>query len=697
MKKSFLGFAAVATILMASSCSNEELVNPNVGTPGSVTFNVSIAQSLSTRAISDGKGATQLYYQLYTVNANDNETDQVQGGELKLDELKNSLTLTGLNKDTEYIIAFWAQNPECKVYDVTDLRAVKIDYENGNLKNNDESMDAFCASSTFTPTGQSVPVTLKRPFAQINVGLPELPENATKSEVTISGELCDTYNILTQKASNQVSSTITFAANDLPDQKLSAVSKEYEYASMTYVLVNGSANLNYALKLGEEADYVKENNLPVKTNYRTNILGMEPGSAQFEIVVDPQYGETDTNVGEVRGTVTVSNIKAEYSNGKLDLSADYEADEEIESATFVLTPGTRAAESVIRIAATEIDATTIKASYTDPIEPGSYIISIEVPGYSVEASEEDVEESNGTLIVPEEEDSEIPEAYLYGSFNGWNHNSEGSKFEGKKVGGNYVYSLTCTIPVNAQIRIGGQNPDGGNGDYYDGAINYTAKYENSATLTSEALNKEIDAIFGSGNTTLADGFEGTITLTIPANYNADEKEANNGKIKFEGKALKEDETEPGTDPNEPEQPGEETGVPVVFLFGELEGAHWGQGDGRYKFEGKDSGEFYEYTLTCHISAGQQFKFGGQNPEGGTGDYYQGRINFGISEEGTSFNNGDNPLTPESYGKELTAKYKGGNVKLSEDFTGTITLKIPVNYNQDVDEENNGTVIFNQEN
>lgn len=73
----------------------------------------------------------------------------------------------------EYTLCCWAQSSQTTAYDFNYLTAVKVNYE-GAL-NNDENRDAFCAASKFSigQMSSNIQVTLTRPFAQINVGVPK--------------------------------------------------------------------------------------------------------------------------------------------------------------------------------------------------------------------------------------------------------------------------------------------------------------------------------------------------------------------------------------------------------------------------------------------------------------------------------------------------------------------------------------------
>ena len=75
---------------------------------------------------------------------------------------------------------------------------------------------------------------------------------------------------------------------------------EYTYLSMNYILVNQEVTPNATLTLSDAANAtvatVKTSLVPLKRNYRTNIVGnliSEP--AQINIVVDPAFNTPDNN------------------------------------------------------------------------------------------------------------------------------------------------------------------------------------------------------------------------------------------------------------------------------------------------------------------------------------------------------------------------------------------------------------------
>lgn len=166
MKKSiFLGM--LAALALANSCSTEDNgLSSSENNLKQVMLKVS-ADGALTRAISDGTSVDQLVYRVFDKNGNAittlNKTTETAA------DLRSGHTVTlTLAKGQTYKIAFWAQKADCTAYTVDDNMNVSIDYSGVN---NDESRDAFFKTVELTVNeDMTQDVTLKRPFAQINVG-----------------------------------------------------------------------------------------------------------------------------------------------------------------------------------------------------------------------------------------------------------------------------------------------------------------------------------------------------------------------------------------------------------------------------------------------------------------------------------------------------------------------------------------------
>lgn len=326
-KKLFLGMFAAAGMLLATSCSNDELDVVQSGNEAQVTFSLAAEGGIATRAISDGTGAKKLVYAVYNANgeliktiANTDVNGQIVDNSAFDNGLTENVTIT-LAKGQQYTVAFWAQNPNCTAYTTTDLKKVTIDYAG---LNNDETRDAFFKAETFTVTGNTeIDVVLKRPFAQINVGVYQTDWDAAvaseieieKSKVTIE-KAATSINLLTGEVTGEETVEYGFATIpaqfDTPetldvDLNNDGTKENYVYLSMCYILAN-DASTGYAKTTLEDLDFTfapkSGNNItfndvkfdkgltavPVQRNWRTNIIGkILTGDVTFNITIDPIY------------------------------------------------------------------------------------------------------------------------------------------------------------------------------------------------------------------------------------------------------------------------------------------------------------------------------------------------------------------------------------------------------------------------
>lgn len=331
-KKLFLGMFAVAGMLLATSCSNDELDVVQSGNEAQVTFSLAAEGGIATRAISDGTGAKKLVYAVYNANgeliktiANTDVNGQIVDNSAFDNGLTENVTIT-LAKGQQYTVAFWAQNPNCTAYTTTDLKNVTIDYAG---LNNDETRDAFFKAETFTVTGNTeIDVVLKRPFAQINVGVYQTDWDAAvaseieieKSKVTIE-KAATSINLLTGEVTGEETVEYGFATIpaqfDTPetldvDLDKDGTKEKYVYLSMSYILAN-DATTGYAKATLEDLDFTfapkSGNNInfseglnavPVQRNWRTNIIGkILTGDVTFNITIDPIY-DGEYNNGEAQ-------------------------------------------------------------------------------------------------------------------------------------------------------------------------------------------------------------------------------------------------------------------------------------------------------------------------------------------------------------------------------------------------------------
>ena len=294
-------------MLLSWSCSHE-LDGPNgEGAEVEVNFVLELEGALETRAISDGTGANQLSWAIFS------ETGELIHAKTVKDNVTGLLTESGhsiavsLAKGKTYKAVFWAQNPECTAYTVSEDMKVTVNYEGIN---NDEIRDAFFASSDpFTVTSStSVSVVLKRPFAQVNVGAyswdlqyaQESGNDVKMSGATIKN-VANCINLFDGSLEGDVEVDYSLAA--VPQEDLMVDVDEngqkemYEYLSMSYVLASPEGTTHemaftFADAEGNGAfDFTKGlGAVTIQRNWRTNIVGqILTGDISFNIKIDPSY------------------------------------------------------------------------------------------------------------------------------------------------------------------------------------------------------------------------------------------------------------------------------------------------------------------------------------------------------------------------------------------------------------------------
>lgn len=331
-KKLFLGMFAAAGMLLATSCSNDELDMVQSGNEAQITFSVGAKGGIATRAISDGKSADKLVWAVYNeagtlLNVFKNGENYVgQDTHTSVPDMTTTAKEVTVNlaKGQKYHVLFWAQDADCTAYNTADLRNVTVSYDNAS--NNDDKRDAFFACETIEVKGnQTFEVTLKRPFAQINVGVTAEDWAAAKA----SGIEIEQSKVVIKNAATNLdlldgtvsgSKEVTYALEDIisdqtldvdlnGDDKISDDEK-YKWLSMSYILVDESTtgaaktnleSLEFTFKPKNGNNIVFKEGLtsvPVQRNWRTNIIGqILTGEITFKVKIDKEFlGDHNVNI-----------------------------------------------------------------------------------------------------------------------------------------------------------------------------------------------------------------------------------------------------------------------------------------------------------------------------------------------------------------------------------------------------------------
>ena len=314
MKKLILFVSALAGLFLAS-CQRENL--EPVAENGQVTFTVEAPAALQTRAIADGLNVNELVYEVWLT---EDLGDLTQKAHKLYQARKDMEVVDGVNKatltldlvnDQKFTVLFWAQVEGTGVYNTTELNAVTYNSTAANTyAANDESLAAFYAvayvndcqhvKKDLSATGSEV--TLRRPFAQLNLGTLNTSTEYTVDLVSSKVKVTNAntvFNVATSKASEP--QVMEFRMNGVPTNPATLTvntttnTTHYEYAGMNYLFAGDNATVEYdivtKLNGGMEG---KVNNtvysVPLKENYRTNIIGnLLTSKVDYEIVVDAEF------------------------------------------------------------------------------------------------------------------------------------------------------------------------------------------------------------------------------------------------------------------------------------------------------------------------------------------------------------------------------------------------------------------------
>ena len=323
MKKRTLFLAMVAALVAFAACNKEADTQITEGNSIEAVFEVS-APELATKAISDGLTANKLFFYLYDKNnALLFETNSSEGVSTdfpvtftKIADKKWSVKVR-LIKDMQYKIVFWAQNSDADAFTLNAAnKTLSVDYSKMTL--NADYEDAFWGTTgVFTVDGPATKVvTLKRPFAQLNVAIPaedlgvasfmlgkySKSVAAITTNYTLSSYAYNKMNLLDGTVSENAAETtpLTLVAQAKPDADITIGGNTYKHMAMAYVLVGDKVTNNVTLTVNTGADAIGAAgvltrdilNVPLQRNYRTNIIGnIFSVEEEFTVEIDNNFDE----------------------------------------------------------------------------------------------------------------------------------------------------------------------------------------------------------------------------------------------------------------------------------------------------------------------------------------------------------------------------------------------------------------------
>lgn len=207
------------------------------------------AEQVNTLVVGVFNGEEEIYRRSFTVN---NTSVDVQ---------------LALAKNQTYSFIFWAYDENLNIYDITDLKAIKMNtLPNPITFDQAESMDAFFAvekNITITGSNNNYPVELVRPLAQINIGTTGTPEAAS-----FTVEAPDTFHPFTNIVEGEFEYKWEF--NETSDKKFTIDGTDYNYLVLAYLFapIHGTKVNATLTRNGTETPL---NEVNIQANLRTNI------------------------------------------------------------------------------------------------------------------------------------------------------------------------------------------------------------------------------------------------------------------------------------------------------------------------------------------------------------------------------------------------------------------------------------------
>ena len=304
----------------AVSCAKEDISSSLAGGEVEVTFTANLPE-LGTRAYGDGLNANLLRCWVYDANGSTEDKHLFYKEVEQAVEGSRTFTFTlPLIKGMTYNFVLWADKDG--LYNVED-GIVTVDYTEAKVKANDNNRDAFYGFESFDPLKDTPKFTLIRPFAQLNAATSENMEDIEANGLTLatSSIKAKVYTQFDIKACDVVDSSlteVTLAAEVMPYLPIDPATgnhanklpgkETYTYLAMGYLLApqdgmvsdvtfcfNGKKGGKDFTVGGDKG--LSYTNVPLKQNYRTNILGqLLTKSTEIEVEILPDFGGADQDI-----------------------------------------------------------------------------------------------------------------------------------------------------------------------------------------------------------------------------------------------------------------------------------------------------------------------------------------------------------------------------------------------------------------
>ncbi len=314
MKKTIISLLAAVAALALASCAKEPVIDPAAGgKPVPVTFTLDLGNKLTkaapeTTGLDDASGEFQLYAAVFSKSSGELLPASLIGGAGykpvgSVSDKSASLTLT-LSRNQDYRVVFFAMHADAYDVQFADGNLARFSFKR-NLKANDASLDAFWATVDVTAASASYNVTMKRPFAQLNVlaKSTDVPQGQEAFSSTMSVVAPVSFDMYAGAAGTETEE-IVFASNAIKAEAFGGYKTTHTWVGMNYVLVpeNGKVDVTSFQESGMTSA-VNIGLVPVKVNGRTNMVGevYSLTDFHFNVQINPGFGDEQEHTGNGGG------------------------------------------------------------------------------------------------------------------------------------------------------------------------------------------------------------------------------------------------------------------------------------------------------------------------------------------------------------------------------------------------------------
>lgn len=305
MKKLISIAASMALVILAASCHRENL-EPVGGKY--VTYRVSVPETMATKAIDE----LTLHYEVYRTEGEKvsvTSSDTPLYHRTKAVNPDGSVTLdVEILNEQNFTILFWAQAEGNNAFNCETLTNVSINKD--KLMSNSD-YEVF-AGMDYIVKGVSVnsgDVDLKHPVAKLTIAttaeslaFDKKNVELQESSMTVKGLLSTAYNVAEGPVATTQDNTFEYEQAAVPDADFKVGTTDYKSVAVNYVAFADAKNstlvvVSYRI-VTSEGNFIKTiKDVPVRANYRTNIIGnLITEGADYDVTLDPDWAGAEQKI-----------------------------------------------------------------------------------------------------------------------------------------------------------------------------------------------------------------------------------------------------------------------------------------------------------------------------------------------------------------------------------------------------------------